>query len=172
VIINTENPLITYSEKGKPFKYDRLFYATLEPYILEFRNCKLDKLTDDDVARCLARIFKKMEVNGVPVLEFFKPVLDKWAKLDQYTKTTRFAELIAKDIFCCFDKNRYDENGEFAVCDRLYCVVKDGEKDFIICDNTVKDGKFGKKHLSPEAQYFAELMRYFEEGKLPTEYDG
>ena len=170
--INTDNPIIKYSDKGKPFPYVKLFNETLESYILEFKNVRLDKLTPEDAARCLARIFKKMEVNGVPVLEFFKPVLDKWSKLDQYTKTTRFAELIAKDIFCCFDKNRYDENGEFAVCDRLYCVVKDGEKDFIICENEVKDGKFSKKHLSPEAQYFAELMRYYKEGKLPTEYDG
>lgn len=162
-----DNPIIKYSDKGKPFQYDKLFYSTLEPYILEFKNARLDKLTDEDAARCLARIFKKMEVNGVPVLEFFKEDLDKWHDLDQHTKTTRFAELMAKDIFCCFDKNRYDENGDFDVVDRIYCVVNNGERDYIYCDSTVKNGLLSKKKPSPEAEYFAQLMQFNEQGKLP-----
>ena len=171
--INTENPIITYSKKGTPFAYERLFYTTIEPYILEFKNCRLDKLTDEDAARCLARIFKKMEVNGVPVLEFFKADIDKMkaAGSSQYKLTTTLASMIAHDIFCCFDKNLYDENGEFEICDRLYCIVKDGEKDFIICDSTVKESKLGKKHLTPEAKFYAELMQFYKDGKLPTVKD-
>ncbi len=166
MIINVENPIIKYSDKGKPFQYDKLFYATIEPYILEFKNARLDKLTEEDAARCLARIFKKMEVNGVPVLEFFKDDLAKWNGLDQYARTTRLAELMAKDIFCCFDKNRYDENEEFDVVDRIYCINNNGEKDYIYCDAQEKNGPF-KKKLTPEAEYFKQLMEFNEQGKLP-----
>ncbi len=171
--INVENPIISYSKKGTPFAYERLFFATIEPYILEFKNCRLDRLTEDDQARCLARIYKKMEVNGVPVLDFFKADLDRLKEQgkSQYFITTRLAEVIARDIFCCFDKNLYDDNEEFAVCDRIYCIVKDGQRDFIICDNTVKEGKLARKHLSPEAEYFAELMKFNEQGRLPREND-
>ena len=77
MLINTDNAIIKYSDKGKPFPYDKLLFATIEPYILEFKNARLDKLTDEDAARCLARIYKKMEVNGVPVLEFFKTELER-----------------------------------------------------------------------------------------------
>lgn len=169
--INTENAIIKYSDKGKPFPYNKLFYATIEPYILEFKNARLDRLTNDDAARCLARIFKRMEVNGVPVLEFFKEDLDNWKDLDQYTKTTSLAELIAKDIFCCFDKNRYDENGDFEVCDRLYCIVTDGKKDYITLEEYEKNGRFGKKKLTAESQYFKQLMEFNEQGRLPKTKD-
>lgn len=165
--INTENAIIKYAEKGKPFPYDKMLYATIEPYILEFKNVRLDKLTDDDVARCLARIFKKMEVNGVPVLDFFKRDLDTFRDQSQYGRATGLADLIAKDIFCCFDKNRYDANGEFAVCDRIYCIIdKDGKKDFIYAKDSEK-GKFGRKKLTEESQYFKQLMEFNEQGKLP-----
>ncbi|MCD8096325.1 MAG: hypothetical protein LUE12_09425 [Ruminococcus sp.] len=170
MLINTDNPIIKYSDKGKPFPYDKLFFATIEPYILEFKNARLEKLTEEDAARCLARIFKKMEVNGVPVLEFFKKDLDKWDDLDQYHRTMNLANLIAKDIFCCFDKNRYDENGEFEVCDRFYCIVKDGEKDYIYLEEYEK-GLIGKKHLTEEAKYFKQLMEFNEAGILPKEKD-
>ncbi|MBR4555469.1 MAG: hypothetical protein IKO27_07765 [Ruminococcus sp.] len=173
MLINVEHPIISYSDKGKPFQYEKLFYATVEPYILEFKNCRLDKLTDEDAARCLARIFNKMEVNSVPVTEFFKADIDKMkaAGKSQYEITTTLASMIAHDIFCCFDKNLYDENDEFAVCDRIYCIVKDGEKDFIYCNSTVKEGKLARKHPSPEAVYFAELMKFNEQGKLPKVND-
>ena len=171
--IDVENPIISYARKGSPFQYEKIFFTTIEPYILEFKNCRLDKLTEEDAARCLARIFKKMEVNSVPVLDFFKDVLDKWKAVgsSQFTITSKLASIIAHDIFCCFDKNLYDENGEFAVCDRIYCIVKDGVKDYIICDSTVKEGKLSRKRLSPEAEYFAELMKFNEQGKLPKVND-
>ncbi|SDA32454.1 hypothetical protein SAMN02910447_03526 [Ruminococcus sp. YE71] len=170
MLINTDNAIIKYSDKGKPFPYDKLFYATIEPYILEFKNCRLDKLTEEDAARCLARIFKRMEVNDVPVLKFFKHDLETMRDQSQYGKTTGLAELIARDIFCCFDKNRYDENGEFAVCDRYYCILdKDGNKDFIYAEEYAKTGRFGKKQLTPESKYFKELRSYYKLGKLPKE---
>ena len=174
MIRNVENPIISYADKGKPFQYEKIFFSTIEPYILEFKNARLDKLTEEDAARCLVRIYKRMEVNGVPVLEFFKDDLDKWKEFgnSQYEITTQLASIIAHDIFCCFDKNLYDENEEFAVCDRLYCINKDGEKDYIYCDSTVKEGKLARKKPSPEAEYFAELMKFNEEGKLPKSKDG
>jgi hypothetical protein len=172
MLINTDNPIIKYSDKGKPFPYDKLFFATIEPYILEFKNARLDKLTDEDAARCLARIYKKMEVNGVPVLEFFKEDLDGWKDLDQHTKTLNLAELIARDIFCCFDRNRYDEHGEFAVCDRLYSIKNaEGERDYIYVQEHVKGKMIGKKQLTEESKYFKQLMEFNEQGRLPkTKY--
>ncbi len=166
--INIENPIISYSEKGKPFPYDKLLYATIEPYILEFKNVRLEKLTEEDQARCLARIFKKMQVNTVPVLEFFAKDLDKFRDQSQYGRTTGLAELIAKDIFCCFDKNRYDDKGEFAVCDRLYSITdKDGKPDYIYAEDYIRSGVLSRKKLTPESEYFKELMDFNARGKLP-----
>ena len=171
--INVENPIISYSKKGTPFAYERLFFATIEPYILEFKNCRLDRLTEDDQARCLARIYKRMEVNGVPVLEFFKEDLDEWKDLDQYHKTMNLAELIARDIFCCFDRNRDDENGDFCVTDRIYCIVdKDNrsKKDFIVLEEYYK-GAFGRKIPTEQTKYFNELMDFYRKGRLPKVKD-
>lgn len=167
ISINTDNPIIKFSGKGKPFPYDKLFYATVEPYILEFKNARLEKLTEDDAARCLVRVFKRMEVNGVPVLEFFKEDLDQWSDLSQYEKTTRLAELMAKDIFCCFDKNRINGDGTFCRTNRLYSVTNaEGIRDFIICDTYEKAGMFKKTPIA-ETIYFRQLMDQFEKGWLP-----
>ena len=56
--INTDNPIIKFSGKGKPFQYDKLLYATLNEYILDYKNARLDKLTDQDASICLARIIR------------------------------------------------------------------------------------------------------------------
>ena len=168
--INTDNPIIKFSEKGKPFPYDKLFFATIESYILEFKNARLEKLTEEDAARCLARIYKRMEVNGVPVLEFFKEDLDKWSDLDQYNKTLKLADLIANDIFCCFDKNRINGDGSFCRCNRLYCVNNGGERDFIICDTYEKSGMF-KKTPTAETIYFRQLKDQYDRGWLPKTKD-
>ena len=77
--INTDNPIIKFSGKGKPFQYDKLLYATLNEYILDYKNARLDKLTDQDASICLARIIRKMEVNDVPVQQFFHEELEKWS---------------------------------------------------------------------------------------------
>lgn len=170
--IDTENAIIKYSDKGKPFPYEKLFFSTIEPYILEFKNARLEKLTEEDAARCLARIFNRMEVNGVPVTQFFKQELDEWDSLGQYKKAMNLANLIARDIFCCFDKNRCDENGDFAVCDRLYCIVdkETRKKDFIFLEEYYR-GTFGRKTLTEEAKYFKELRDFYDRGKLPTVKD-
>ena len=158
MFIDTENAIIKYSDKGKPFPYDKLLFATIEPYIIEFKNCRLEKLTEEDQARCLARIYKRMEVNGVPVLDFFKQDLEEWKDLDQYNKTMNLANLIARDIFCCFDRNRDDENGDF-------CVT-----DFIVLEEYYK-GAFGRKIPTEETKYFNELMDFYRKGRLPKVKD-
>ena len=164
--INADSPTIKYSEKGKDFAYDRLFYATLDKYIREYKNVRLGDLTEKDASICLARIIRKMEVNNVPVQQFFKDDLDSWDDLSNHQRVRKMCELIAKDIFCCFDKNRYDADGNFARVDRIYCIKNDGERDYITCDATVKIGLF-KKDLTPEAQYFHELMEKNARGELP-----
>lgn len=167
MIINTDNPIIKYSQKGKPFQYDKLLYATLDEYIVEYKNAKIDRLTDQDASICLARIIRKLEVNNVPVQEFFKEELEEWSVFDNYIKILKLCDVMAKDMFCCFDKNRYDENGNFAVVDRIYCVNSDGERDYIYCDDKIKEGFFSRKKFSPEAEYFHQLMQSNASGKLP-----
>ena len=109
--INTDNPIIKYSDVGKAFPYDKMFYATVNDYIMEYKNARLDKLTDHDASVALARIIRRMEVNGVPVQQFFKEELDAWTDVSNYTRVLRLCDLMARDIFCCFDKNRYDDDG-------------------------------------------------------------
>lgn len=164
--INTDNAIIKYSDKGKEFPYDKLFYATVNDYIMEYKNARLDKLTDNDASICLARIIRRMEVNGVPVQQFFKEELDSWSDAANYTRVLRLCDLMARDIFCCFDKNRYDENGNFARVDRYYCINTDGKRDFFTLDEKVKSGLF-KKERSPESEYFKDLERRYEAGLLP-----
>ena len=174
--INTENAIIKYSDKGKPFPYLKLFNETVESYILDYKNVRLEKLTEEDAARCYARIFKKMEVNGVPVLTFFKEDLDRWADLDQYHKTQNLAELVSKDIFCCFDRN-LDDGDHFRRSDRLYCIVKEGgERDFIMYEEPKAKGLFGKKNAktaySAVAQYFQDLKNKLDADFLPKTKQG
>ncbi|MBR1662867.1 MAG: hypothetical protein IJ696_00880 [Ruminococcus sp.] len=170
--INTDNAIIKYSDKGKPFPYIKLFNETFEDYILDFKNVRLEKLTEEDAARCLARIFKKMEVNGVPVLEFFKEDLDRWADLDQYHKTQNLAELIAKDIFCCFDRN-LDDGDHFKRSDRLYSVVNEnGEHDFVMYEEPKSRKVFGKKQANPYADYFQDLKNRYDADFLPKTKNG
>ena len=94
--INTDNPIIKFSGKGKPFQYDKLLYATLNEYILDYKNARLDKLTDQDASICLARIIRKMEVNDVPVQQFFHEELEKWSEHTNYEKILRLCELMAR----------------------------------------------------------------------------
>ena len=164
--INTDNPIIKYSDVGKVFPYDKLFYATVNDYILEYKNARLDKLTDHDASVCLARIIRRMEVNGVPVQQFFKEELDAWTDVANYTRVLRLCDLMARDIFCCFDKNRYDDDGNFTKVNRFYCVNTDGNRDFFTLDEKVKSGLFKKKR-SPESEYFMDLQKRYDAGLLP-----
>ncbi len=167
MLINTENAIIKYSDKGKPFQYDKLFYATFNDYIIEYKNARLDRLTDQDASICLARIIRRMEVNNVPVQKFFAEELGAWSVLSNYEKILNLVELMAKDIFCCFDRNRDDESGNFAVVNRIYCVNNQGTRDFVYCEDTYKNGFFSKKKYTPEAEYFLELLEENKKGMLP-----
>lgn len=167
--INIDNPIIKYAAVGKDFLYDKLFYSTVNKYILEYKNAPLDKLTDHDASICLARIIRKMEVNGVPVQTFFKDELDEWTGAANYTRVLRLCNLMARDIFCCFDKNRDDANGNFAKVDRLYCVNNDGVRDFIVLDEFFKSGILSKKQRTLRSEYFYDLMKRYEAGLLPKD---
>ncbi len=164
--INTDNAIIKFSEKGKPFPYDKIFYETANKYILEYKNARIDKLTEKDASICLARIIRKMEVNGVPVQQFFKDDLDSWTNLPNEKRVNNLIELMAKDIFCCFDKNRDLPNGDFCRVDRLYCVNNDGERDYFVCNSTTKQGMF-KKVPTMQTLYFKDLMERLERDVLP-----
>ena len=107
-----------------------------------------------------------MEVNDVPVQQFFKDDLESWNDLSNHQRVHNMCDLIAKDIFCCFDKNRYDADGNFAKVDRIYCVNNDGVRDYITCNATVRVGLF-KKEPTPEALYFQDLMERNKRGELP-----
>lgn len=164
--INTDNAIIKFSAKGKPFPYDKIFYETLNKYILEYKNARIDKLTDKDVSICLARIIRKMEVNDVPVQQFFKEELDSWSDLSNYQRVMNLMDLMAKDIFGCFDKNMDNPDGSFRRVDRIYCVNNDGDRDYIVCNSTEKQGMF-KKVPSMHTMYFRELMDRNKRGVLP-----
>ena len=164
--INTDNAIIKFSEKGKPFPYDKIFYETANKYILEYKNARIEKLTEKDASICLARIIRKMEVNGVPVQQFFKDDLDSWTDLPNEKRVNNLIELMAKDIFCCFDKNRDLPNGDFCRVDRLYCVNNDGERDYFVCNSTTKQGMF-KKVPTMQTLYFKDLMERLERDVLP-----
>ncbi len=163
--INTDNAIIKFSSKGKPFPYDKIFYETVNKYIMEYKNARLDKLTEKDASICLARIIRKMEVNDVPVQQFFKDDLDSWNNLSNYQRVMNLVDLMAKDIFCCFDKNRDLPNG-FCRVDRIYCINNDGERDYIVCNATEKQGMF-KKVPTMQTLYFQELMDRNKRGVLP-----
>lgn len=169
--INIEHPIIKYAEEGKPFQYDKLFYATLDKYIMEFKGARLDHLTEKDASVCLAKIIKRMEVNDIPVQQFFKEDLDSWKNFSNHTRVMKMIDLMAKDIFACFDPNRYDENGEFLRLDRLYCLNDNGFRDYIVCDAYVKTGLFKKEPL-PETLYFEDLMERNKRGALPKTKNG
>ena len=107
-----------------------------------------------------------MEVNGVPVQQFFKDDLDSWTNLPNEKRVNNLIELMAKDIFCCFDKNRDLPNGDFCRVDRLYCVNNDGERDYFVCNSTTKQGMF-KKVPTMQTLYFKDLMERLERDVLP-----
>lgn len=165
--IQLDNPVITYSQKGKPFLYDKLFIKTFADYIKEYKNVEYERLTEKDQSIALARIIKKMECNGVSVTDFFSAELEKWSELENHEKIAKLIEIISKDMFCCFDKN-LEKDGEFAKCDRIYCVNNDGKRDYVAYQEPQKKGLFAKaKAKSPYHTYFAELIEKSEAGLLP-----
>ena len=129
MVIDNTCAIIKYSRPGVEFQYLKLFIQTLEEYILEYKNVDYDKLTDKDKSVALARIIKAMEVNGRPVIEFFKQILAKWEDKDNFEKNQLFVEFMAKEIFGCYDKNR-EENGEFYKSTYLFCILKNNKKEY------------------------------------------
>ncbi|MBQ8377893.1 MAG: hypothetical protein IJX42_02035 [Oscillospiraceae bacterium] len=165
--INIENPIISYSEKGKPFQYDKLLVKTLAEYIEEYKNVPYERLTDKDKNVALARIIKKTECNGVPLRDFFAKEFEKWDELENADKINAVLDVMAKDIFGCFDKNM-DKDGEFKKVDRLYCINNEGKNDYIMYAEKDKKSLFGKpKPKSALHEYFADLLDRFQKGMLP-----
>ena len=141
--IDKNEPIIKYAAKGKPFNYEKLFINTVSDYIFEYKGAIYEKLTDKDKSVSLARIIKKMEVNGVPVQEFFRADIDAW------------------------NENVRTEQG-FKKVDRLYAINNEGTLDYFIYVDSDKKGLFSKKKdPSPIALYFADLKERCEKGLLP-----
>ncbi len=128
--IDYSSPFIKYSAKGVDFQYERLFIQTVNKYILMYKNAEYEKLTDKDKSIALARVIKMMEVNFVPVTQFFAEDLAKWSDKENFEKNLLFINLMSREIFGCYDKNRLDKNGDFYRSPYLFCVVCDGEKDY------------------------------------------
>ena len=166
--IDKNEPIIKYAEKGKPFNYEKLFLNTVADYIFEYKGTIYEKLTDKDKSISLARIIKKMEVNGVPVQDFFRADIDAWnEKGDSFQTVLNLVNLMAQDIFCCFDKNVRTEQG-FKKVNRLYAINNEGTLDYYIYVDSDKKGLFSKKKdPSPIALYFADLKDRCEKGLLP-----
>ena len=165
--IKLDNPIITYSEKGKPFIYDKLFLKTFAPYIEEYKNIPYERLTEKDQSVALARIIKKLYCNGVLVTEFFSKEMAQWDGLENHERIHNLLDIVTRDMFCCFDKNLESDDGEFAKVNRIYYVDNNGTKDYVMCNETEKKGLFGKKHKSPYTVYFEDLIERFEKGELP-----
>ncbi|MFT3951563.1 MAG: hypothetical protein QM689_06400 [Oscillospiraceae bacterium] len=166
--INIENPLIRLAAKKQDFNYERLFTATFTDYIMEYKNTRYEDLIDKDKSIALARIIKKLEVNGVPVTEFFAEELEVWSeKFDNFGKNLQLVNLMARDMFCCFDPNLVDENGAFQRVRRIYAVNNNGTRDYVAYQDAEKRSLFGKKPKSAMHTYFAELIELDQGCQLP-----
>lgn len=168
--IDINSPIIKYAQKGNPFNYERIFINTVSDYIFEYKNVPYDRLTDKDKSVSLARIIKKMEVNGVPVQEFFSAELEEWrARYEDSSRVvTSLVNTMSRDIFGFFDPNMETEQGSFCT-DRLYAINNDGDLDYIIYQDEVKKGLFRRKNTEPtEAhKYFAQLLDMCQKDMLP-----
>ncbi len=167
--INMEHPLIRLAMPKQEFNYERLFTTVFEEYLAEYKNTRYDNLIDKDKSIALARVIKKLEVNSVPVQEFFKDELEAWSeKHDNFSKILKLVNLMARDMFCCFDPNLTSPDGEFKRCNRIYAVNNDGIKDYVAVMEPEKKGLFAsRKKPNPYVAYFAELIRKDQEGLLP-----
>lgn len=168
--IDINSPIIKYAQKGNPFNYEKLFISTVSDYIFEYKNAAYEKLTDKDKSVSLARIIKKMEVNGVPVQEFFSAELEEWREKcdDSFQVVLNLVNTMSRDIFCCFDPNKRTEQGHMRT-DRVYAINNDGTLDYIIYQDEEKKGLFKRKSAEPSTahKYFAELLEMCQKGMLP-----
>lgn len=164
--INLNNPIIAYSDKGKPFQYVKLFLKVTAEYIEEYKNVSYERLTEKDQSIALARIIKKMECNGVPLRDFFAKEFEEWDKLENFEKIMKVVETVSKDMFCCFDKN-LEVDGEFKRSNRIYCVNNGDKRDYFAYIEKDKKSLFGKtKPKSPYHVYFADLIEKSQLGLL------
>ncbi len=170
--INLNNPIIAYSEAGKPFPYVKLFLKVTAKYIEEYKNVPYERLTEKDQSVALARIIKKMECNGVPLRSYFEKEFEKWDTLENSEKIMQVVETVSKDMFCCFDRNLDDADGYFKRSNRIYCI-NDGEKrDYFAYLEKDKKSLFGKaKPKSVYHTYFAELIEKSQLGLLTKNTD-
>lgn len=167
--IDATSGLIKFAAKGKPFNYEKLFINTVADYIYEYKSAPYEKLTDKDKSVSLARIIKKMEVNGVPVQEFFRADIDAWnEKGDSFQTVLNLVNLMAQDIFAPFDPNMRTEQG-FKRVDRLYAINNDGALDYFEYQDADAKGLFAKKRKEPSRMhmYFVDLKERCQRGLLP-----
>lgn len=172
--IDATSGLIKFAAKGKPFNYEKLFINTVADYIFEYKNASYEKLTDKDKSVSLARIIKKMEVNRIPVQEFFREDIDEWNKKgDSFQTVLNLVNLMAEDIFAPFDPNKRTDAG-FKKVDRLYAVNNDGKMDYFMYQDAEPKGLFAKKRKEPSRMhlYFADLKERCEMGLLPRTKNG
>lgn len=171
--INMTSPIINYSDRGKEFKYERLFLQTISDQIIEYKGCEYDKLIEKDQSIALAKIIKGMEVNGVPITQFYENELAGWAHMENFKKILSLVDLISKDIFGCFDKNRDDENGNFYKSNNIYSVKTSKGNEYIMPPKPSKislkmNSLLGKnKAIIDYYNYFEDLKTKAEAGLLP-----
>lgn len=164
--ITLENPIIAYSEKGKPFPYEKLFLKVTAKYIEEYKNVPYERLTEKDQSIALARIIKKMECNGVSLRDFFAKEFEEWDKLENAEKIMKVVETVSRDMFCCFDRN-LDEGDYFKRSNRIYCINDGGKRDYFAYIEKDKKTLFGKpKPKSVYHIYFTDLIEKSQLGLL------
>lgn len=171
MVVKTDNAIIKFARKGTEFQYLKLFLLTVSDYIIQYKNVQYDKLTDKDKSIVLARIIKSMEVNGYPVTEFFKSVLDKWNGKENFEKNQLFAEFLSSEIFACYDKNK-GENDDFYKSEYLMYIVNGREFDYFEPPKpTLMEMKFSKNNPKVKLyNYFLDMKKKNSSRLLPSEY--
>ena len=160
MIISNDLPVIKYAKRKIDFQYFRLFLTVTEPYIVEYKNVAFENLTEKDQSIALARIIKRMQVNGIAVTEFFKDYLAAINDRDNYIKNCMFVEFMAREIFGCYDLNRY-LNGQFYKSPYLFCVVNGNKKDYFEVEKP--KGEFKKPYLIDNFTInFVEIYQYYQ----------
>lgn len=175
MIIDLENPMISYAKKGIDFPYARMFETVFDDYIREYKNAKLEGLTDIDQAICLSRLVKKLYVNGVPSTEFFaeqRAMLSP--SLTDCERAHAFVEIISQDLFAFYDMNKADIKGNMKVPDNIYYILKDnGERDFVTSPIPTKMQKMFSskfKYLIDCYGVYEKLIEKLDSGDLSTKY--
>ncbi len=176
MVIDLSNPMIVYAREKVDFPYMRLFATVFEEYILEYKNARLEALTDPDQAICLSRLAKKLYVNGVPSTEFFAEERAQLAPdLTDAQRANEFMLIISRDLFANFDPN-VKENGEMVKPRNIYYVLKEnGEKDFVTTPEPTKMQKMFPSKNKEIIDYYAlyeNLIKQLDTGSLAKVFQG